>query len=64
MSSKARRAEMAKEWEEEQRRREEERFRVQNLTIELRIDECKADESVKEILRILAERAGILSDVP
>jgi hypothetical protein len=64
MSSSARRAEKAREWEEELRQRDEENRRVASLTVDERIDECDANDSVKDILRILAEKAGIRWEVP
>jgi len=60
MSSAVRRAEKQREWEAEQERQDAERRRVASLTFYERIHESDASSDVKEMLRILADKAGIL----
>lgn len=64
MSSPQRRAEKRREWEAEQIRQDEERRRVANLSFYDRIKESDASPDVKELLEILADKAGILYEVP
>jgi acetyl-CoA carboxylase carboxyltransferase component len=59
MSSKERRAEKAREWEEEQRKADIERHRRENLTMWERIEEFVKDEELKNILHALAEHTGL-----
>lgn len=59
MSSPARRRELAVEQEAKERAREIERHRKENLSMYARIEEADCDETVKDILRRIAEHAGV-----
>lgn len=59
MSSKARRAEKKAEWEAQCSAEEEERRRKDNLAMYWRIDEADCSDDVKDILRRIAEFAGM-----
>lgn len=56
MSSRERREEKRKEWEEEQSRRDRERHRIENLSMYSRIEEFVQDEQLKVILHKICER--------
>lgn len=60
MSSPQRRKELARLREIEDRKREEEERRKAALIMYDRIDEANCDETVKDILRRIAEHLGIL----
>jgi hypothetical protein len=59
MSSSSRKAEKRAEREAWSAREDEERRRINSLPLWERIDEAVADESLKDVLRIICERAGI-----
>jgi hypothetical protein len=59
MSSRERKAEKRAEWEAECERQDQERRRVNNLSLSNRIDEADSLHEMKEVLRLICERAGI-----
>lgn len=59
MSSPQRRAELRAIREVEDLQRQEEEWRVANLSLAERIEECGDIHDVKAVLRIIAERAGV-----
>lgn len=59
MSSKARKAEKRAEREAWCAREDEERRRVNNLSLCDRIEEADSLHEMKDVLRIICERAGI-----
>jgi hypothetical protein len=56
MSSRERREEKRKKWEEEQARQDRERYRIENLSMYSRIEEFVQDEQLKFILHKICER--------
>jgi hypothetical protein len=59
MSSKARRAEKKAEWEAQCSAEEEERRRVNSLSLYERLAEAETISDMKAIVEIVCERAGI-----
>ena len=59
MSSKERRAEREEEFELESIEREKEKQRWNELSMYMKIDECVYNNKLKEILHLLAEKAGL-----
>lgn len=59
MSSRERREEKRKEWDEEQSRLDRERHRIENLSMYSRIEEFVQDEQLKVILHKICERIGL-----
>ena len=59
MSSRERRAFLAAKHEEEEYARLAEEYRISQLSLYRRIEECKDIDDVKAVLQIISERAGI-----
>ncbi|KEA07520.1 hypothetical protein [Rhizobium rhizogenes] len=59
MANNARKTERRAEREAWCKQQDEERQRVDGLPLWERIDEAIADESLKDVLRLICERAGI-----
>ena len=59
MSSRERRAFLAAKHEEEEQARIAEEYRISQLSLYGRIEECKDIDDVKAVLQVIAERAGI-----
>lgn len=59
MSSERRRRELREEAEKRDEERQAEEFRVSQLSLYMRIEECSDIHDIKEVLHLIAEKAGI-----